>query len=128
MTHSQPLIDLLTKWRSEVADLRTLYYDEPRALLTARHLSELEAALHREDNELLTLTEAAHLSGYSEDHLGRLVRDGTIANAGRENAPRIRRADVPVKANRLRKSNTPVQYARAESHRQFARSIVNLDQ
>ncbi len=31
------------------------------------------------------------------DHLGRLVRDGTIPNAGEPYAPRIRRCDLPRK-------------------------------
>jgi hypothetical protein len=53
---------------------------------------ELEAALHDSEEELLDLQEAAPESGYSPDHLGRLVRDGKIPNAGRRNAPKIRRA------------------------------------
>ena len=51
--------------------------------------AELEAALRQEDDTLLTLTEAARESGYSADHLGRLVRDGKIPNTGRPGAPRI---------------------------------------
>jgi hypothetical protein len=128
MTYSQPLTDLLDRWRKEIADLRSMYFDEGRAALTARHLTELENALNLQSNELLTLAEASRLSGYTEDHLGRLVRDGKIANAGREHVPRIRRADVPLKASRLRNSDTPLQYARADSPRQIARSIVTSNQ
>lgn len=127
MTHSQPLTDLLDRWRREIADLRTMYFDERLAALTARHLNELEAALSQQHDELLTLSQAATLSGYSEDHLGRLVRDGKIANAGREHAPRIRRGDVPVKATRLRDGTPPLHFARADS-RQIARSIVTSNQ
>ena len=56
---------------------------------------ELEAALQREQEELLNLTQAAKVSGYSDDHLGRLVKDGIIPNAGRPGAPLIRRGNVP---------------------------------
>ena len=37
-------------------------------------------------------------SGYSEDHLGRLVRAGTLRNYGRKGAPRVRRGDLPRRA------------------------------
>ena len=41
---------------------------------------------------LLALNDAATLSGYSADHLGRLVREGTIPNAGTLRQRRIPRA------------------------------------
>lgn len=74
-----------------------------------------------EANELLNLQEAARESGYSADHLGRLVRDGRIRNAGRPNAPRVRRGELPRKASALRAQAarlsllgaTPGQVARA---------------
>jgi len=44
---------------------------------------------------LLTLREASALSGYSVDHLARLVRQSTIPNAGKARSPRIRLADLP---------------------------------
>jgi len=45
----------------------------------------------------LNLQQAAEESGYSADHLGRLVKDGEIPNAGRTKAPRILRKDLPRK-------------------------------
>jgi len=57
---------------------------------------ELEAALQSVEDGV-TLAEAARLGGYSADHLGRLIHEGTLVNVGRKYAPRIRRADVPVK-------------------------------
>ena len=45
--------------------------------------------------QVLTLAEASARSGYSVGHLGRLVRRGTIPNAGRIGAPRIRESDLP---------------------------------
>jgi hypothetical protein len=71
----------------------------------------------------LTLTEAAHRSGYSREHLGRLVATGTIPNAGRPNAPRIRVADLPRKAGHLPPQQEDSQIAGA-SRRQIVRSIV----
>ena len=45
-------------------------------------------------NELLSLTEAAERTGHSPDHIGRLVREGKVPNAGRKNAPRVRVRDL----------------------------------
>ena len=59
--------------------------------------AELEAALRQRDETTLTLTDAASESGYSADHLGRLVREGKIPNAGRPGAPRIARRLLPLK-------------------------------
>ena len=59
--------------------------------------AELEATLQERDETTLSLTEAARESGYSTDHLGRLVRDGRIPNAGRPGAPRIARSILPRK-------------------------------
>jgi hypothetical protein len=66
-------------------------------------LADVAAVAQADADELLDLRAAARESGYSADHLGRLVHAGTIPNAGRPHAPRIRRADLPRKA-RLRRS------------------------
>lgn len=48
-------------------------------------------------DQLLTLREAARESGYTENHLGKLVASGQLPNAGRAHAPRIRRRHLPRK-------------------------------
>ncbi len=69
---------------------------------TARlwHLAaaELYQALQVLGEETLSLVEAAVVSGYTANHLGSLVRKGKIPNCGRTNAPRVRRADLPIKS------------------------------
>ena len=45
-------------------------------------------------NELLSLTEAAERTGHTADHIGRLIREGKVPNAGRKNAPRVRIRDL----------------------------------
>lgn len=69
-----------------------------------RFLTEVAAKLRQvfaaDDEELLTLAQAAVRSELSEDHLGRLIREGKIPNAGRRGAPRIRAADLPRRARR----------------------------
>ena len=83
----------------------------------------LETRLRVTELEELTLQEAAKESGYGADHLGRLVRDGKIQNAGRRNAPRILRSDLPVKRGRFDISQHSSQYGNA-SKEQIVRYIV----
>jgi hypothetical protein len=76
------------------------------AAATCRQLAdELEGALRDAGAEELTLTEAARASGYSGRRLREFLADGTIANAGRKHAPRIRRADLPRKARPADRAN-----------------------
>lgn len=91
------VVDLPKLWRREAAELAKYGADGPaRALTTAA--AELEAALREDGAETLSLTEAATVSGYSADHLGRLIRGGALVNAGTARRPRIRRADLPRRA------------------------------
>jgi hypothetical protein len=68
-------VDAATLTKSIVASLRGIREDS------------LEAPM--------TLTEAAVCTGYSADHIGRLVRQGKIRNLGRKGAPRVRVRDLP---------------------------------
>lgn len=90
------LADLSQEWRRRAEGLRP--FAEPAARAFDVAAEELSAALAREYDEPVTVTEAGRLSGYSGEHLARLVREGRIPNAGRLHAPRIRRGDVPRRA------------------------------
>ena len=83
-------------WRQRADELRPFAEAAARAFGAAAE--DLSAELAREDERLLTLQEASRTSGYTADHLARLVRQGTIPNAGRRHAPRIRSADLPRRA------------------------------
>ena len=56
---------------------------------------EVVTAVERAEDEELSLTKSASVSGYSKRRLSELLADGTIPNAGRKGAPRIRRGDLP---------------------------------
>ena len=90
------LADLSASWRRVATTLRP--YAEAAAVAYERAADALDAALDAQQSAVLTLREAARESGLSADHLGRLVRQGRIPNAGRPHAPRIRRADLPRRA------------------------------
>ncbi|MDE2763610.1 MAG: hypothetical protein OXK74_12635 [Gemmatimonadota bacterium] len=85
-------------WRQRAKALRR-YGGETPATAIERCADDLEATIVERDETTFSLVEAARESGYSADHLGRLVRDGRIPNAGRPGAPRIARADLPRKAH-----------------------------
>lgn len=95
--------DLVLEWRVE-ADLLEARGLRESATVIRSLADDLEAVLGREKEESLSLKEAARESGYSSDHLGRLVRSGKIPNAGRPGAPRIRRGDLPRKTKDLSRS------------------------
>ena len=66
----------------------------------------------------MSLSEAARRTGYSSDHLGRLIREGKVHNAGRKGSPRIRLGDLPKRntsklAPGIRESYDPATDARS---------------
>ena len=106
-------------WRERAKALRR-YGGETPAVAIERCADDLEATIRERDETTLSLVEAARESGYSRDHLGRLVRDGKIPNAGRPNAPRIARRHLPRKA--------PAQAPLAEEPRPRERSNAQIVQ
>lgn len=86
-------------------------------------LADFAAFMASHDAGTLTLRQAAKESGYSADHLGRLVRAGQIPNAGRPNAPRIRRRDLPQKAGALPPASREITLVGATPG-QIARAVV----
>lgn len=95
-----PLERTLAEIRSKAAELRNSFGDEERARAIEWAASLIERALQEQAEERLTLAEASLRSGYSRDHLARLIREGRLPNAGRPHAPRIRAADLPTRRHR----------------------------
>ena len=91
---------LSSRWRIRAKLFRD-HAEEPVARAYEKCATELDEALQEQDERLLDLQEAAELSGYSADHLGRLVREEKIQNAGRPGAPRIRIKDLPRKISEV---------------------------
>lgn len=84
-------------WKARSRTLRQWAAADEAATAWEAAAHELEATLAESSDRLLDLQDAAARSGYSADHLGRLVRQGRIPNAGRLHAPRIRLRDLPRK-------------------------------
>lgn len=115
--------DLSSAWRFKAEELNELGA-EPQAQALEWCADELEAAWREWQLEAIPLEEAARESGYSVDHLGRLVREGTIPNAGQAYAPRIRRLHVPRKPGH-RAGRGAVASPSVSSREQIARAVVN---
>ena len=92
---------LVPSWRARAGKLREWASAEKAARAWEAAAGELEAALAAVEHELLNLQQAAKRSGYSPDHLGRLLREGRVPNSGRENAPKIKVSDLPRKPGQV---------------------------
>lgn len=96
--------ELPDDWRALAAQQRRLGADAQARILEFC-ADELAAALMRAGDELLSLSRAAQESGYSVDHLSRMVREGRIPNSGRKSKPLIRRRNLPVKTSRSKEKS-----------------------
>ncbi len=86
---------IIAEIRAKAVELREHFGDDARARALEWAALRIEQATREQDDEPLTLSEAAARSGYSADHLGRLIRDGRLTNVGRHGAPRVRAGDLP---------------------------------
>lgn len=116
------LQELSSRWREEAALLR-LHRHERDATWLEDRAEELERALTETESRPVSLVEAARISGYSPDHLGRLVRQGKLPNLGRPKAPKVRTCDLPRKP-KLTTAGTNLQLHSA-SRRQIATAILS---
>ena len=98
-----------------------MYGAEAQANVLLVCAEQLSAQVDESEEAPLTLKEASELGGYSEDHLGRLLREKKISNAGRKGAPRIRRADVPTKSGYV----APGASSPEVDREQIVRSVIN---
>jgi hypothetical protein len=116
---------LPSSWRERVHYLRE-YGDSNTARLWDLAAEELDAALAAHGQETLTLVQAARESGFTADLLSALVKNERIPNAGRDGAPRIRRADLLMKrvGGPGRPSHAPQLEAEREQVRKIAQSFT----
>src|SRR5918912_732847 len=77
------LVALRERWVARRDELHRLGALVDAARLCDELLADLAAAASDADLELLSLRQASAESGYSADHLGRLLRAGKLPNAGR---------------------------------------------
>ncbi len=88
-----PFRALAAGWREEAAMLERRGL-EREARMIASFASDLEQRLREWLDELLTLEGAAGEVGTTYDAIRKRVARGDLPNAGRQGAPKIRRADL----------------------------------
>jgi hypothetical protein len=97
-------------WSARQAEWLQFTAQVDGAKVVAAFLADFDSVTGSEREEALSLAEAARISGYSREHLARLIRAGSIVNAGEKNRPRIRRKDVPHKPHFSLASGTGFRY------------------
>ena len=92
---------------AKAKELREAFGDEPQARSLEWAAMQVERALRDDRDQLLSLPQAAEISGYHPDSLARMVRERQIPDLRPPNSKgpiRIRRVDLPIKPGR---SHTP---------------------
>jgi hypothetical protein len=115
--------DAFAEVREEATALREQWGAEEQAKGAEVAVAIIERRVMEAELERLSLEDASAESGYCADHLGRLVRDGTIPNAGEPYSPRIRRCDLPRKPG-FNAGDVDNETIRVGFKEQIARSIA----
>jgi hypothetical protein len=93
--------EIIERWQDRKIQWSKLGVQVNGAQVAEEVLQDLSAISDGHEQDLLNLRQAATVSGYSADHLGRLVKDGVLTNYGRLGAPRVRRSELPRKPHPL---------------------------
>lgn len=117
-----PLRDLAASWREDADRFREYGADE-LATAAELHADALEERLRAWRLEALSPVQAAEESGYTADHLRRLIRQERVPNAGDDASPKIRRQDLPRKPGHGDPPRRPV-----ASRSRVASTVLDSDQ
>ncbi len=117
---------VLAEVREQAEALRERWGAEEQAKGAEAAVAIIERRFREAQLEPLSLEQASAESGYCADHLGRLVRGGTIPNAGESYSPRIRRCDLPRKPG-FNAGDVDNETIRVGFKEQIARSIAESD-
>ena len=97
--------ELASQWENDAQLMAQ--YGSPQQADVLRHCSrKLFEVIKSEKDVLLTLTLASQVSGYSADHLGRMVGEGRLTNYGRKGSPKLRLGDLPKKPRAVVAANS----------------------
>ena len=114
------LAELPAGFRAKAEEMREMGA-ETQAKAIEWCAAQAEEALRDSFMQPLTLTEAEAESGYERRQLSRMVREGTVPNAGERGAPRILRMHLPRKPGHGVAETRPQV---ASSRTQSARAVV----
>ena len=92
--------ELVSKYHRRKAEFAKVNAQVDGAVICGEILSDLELLWVAEAEEVLTLDQAAERSGYSKEHLARMVRQGKIRDSrppGSKGRIFVRAADLPLR-------------------------------
>ncbi len=89
--------DLIARWENRRSEFEKLHAQVDGARLVEQFLKDLDAIAGEEPT--IKLVQASERTGYSADHLARLIKSGKLTNYGREGAPRVKVSECPQKAS-----------------------------
>lgn len=115
------LAQLAEEWREE-ADLFERRGLEREARLAESYATDSEERLREWKLETLTLSEAAEELSVPYDTVQRKVANGALPNAGRKNAPRVRRQDLFPSSERQPRCGR-----RARSRSEIVKEVLGRD-
>ncbi|MDQ6689073.1 MAG: hypothetical protein M3Z18_00995 [Gemmatimonadota bacterium] len=88
---------VLARWQARQGEMAKLRAHVDAASLIDEFLGDLHALVA--DEQPVTLTKASGVTGYSPDHLSRLIRAGKLTDHGRKHAPRVKVSECPRKVS-----------------------------
>lgn len=117
------LLQLLDRWR-----IKRDAYRQDGALVSGEKvaalvIADLETVIAAGPEQLVTLTRAAELSGFSADYLRRLIRTGDLADHGKPHKPLVSVESLPRKAGCL--LNHPEDANISDTRRRVAFSVIH---
>jgi hypothetical protein len=129
--HPLPLVTITERidtWRHDAAVLRG-YGDDRTAALLERLAAELEIDLQDGAAEVVDLTRAVELTGYTRGHLRRLLTAGKLRNIGTLEEPAFLASELPRKPGQPTPhlKLAPPAHASTSLRVQVARAVVSGD-
>jgi len=98
--------ELISLWEARRELFQRLRARVEGARIIEEFIADITSVDDDERNTLVGLQQAAVHSGYSVEHLGRLVRQGRLTNHGRKGSPRLRIGDLPARKVDVRRASS----------------------
>lgn len=89
--------DLVAKWEHKGAEFDALAASVDAAAMCQLFLADLHALDADSDDDWISIPQAAAFSGYSKQHIRRLIQSGQLAAVGEGKARRVRLGTLPRK-------------------------------
>ncbi len=93
------VVEFANELRDEAERRKSLWPDDPLVSALPEIARQLEDRARAYALQSLSVSQASEESGFSEDHLYRMIKSNRIEDVGTGSSRRIRRADLPRKGS-----------------------------